>query len=278
MRTTLVLLVALLFAAPAMAATTVTINCYDDGCGVVRVGYEVTGDPNRVRAFALDFDVDDGNIVEIFDYKEGESTSDDPGYGIFPGRIQIDANGIVIGWGTPEGDPSQHSDTKPGIPHQGITIEMGSLYVDDVNAPASSGTLCRFRVEGHTVTANVSVSENGIRGGIVLEDPDAEANVVLNGLVLSESKLIANVQTWIDKGRPQAWCCEGHQNGDANNDGNLNVFDIIKIKSEWGSWDCQADVTEDGNLNVFDIIRIKSKWGQDPGPACNVNWRNCPTP
>ena len=55
--------------------------------------------------------------------------------------------------------------------------------------------------------------------------------------------------------------CEA--NGDVNEDGNLNVLDIVALVNViLGSTflseaqTCSADVNEDGNLNVLDIVAI----------------------
>jgi len=56
--------------------------------------------------------------------------------------------------------------------------------------------------------------------------------------------------------------------GDANNDGAINVFDILAIKSRWGStpanpdWIREYDVNNDDAINVFDILTIKAHWGE----------------
>jgi len=56
--------------------------------------------------------------------------------------------------------------------------------------------------------------------------------------------------------------------GDANGDKAINVFDILAVKSRWGTtpaspnWIPEYDVNDDSAINVFDILTIKSKWGQ----------------
>jgi hypothetical protein len=56
--------------------------------------------------------------------------------------------------------------------------------------------------------------------------------------------------------------------GDANNDGAVNVFDILAVKSRWGrtpdspDWIREYDVNNDGAMNVFDILTVKAHWGE----------------
>jgi len=48
--------------------------------------------------------------------------------------------------------------------------------------------------------------------------------------------------------------------GDANEDGDINVFDLVKVKRIILGLDpptCGADANEDGDINVFDLVKIK---------------------
>jgi len=55
--------------------------------------------------------------------------------------------------------------------------------------------------------------------------------------------------------------------GDANLDQTVNVFDILAVKSRWGStpadpdWIREYDVNDDAAINVFDILTVKANWG-----------------
>ena len=70
-----------LLATPAWAD--VTIIAVDEGRGVVAINCEVSGEPNKVAAVALDIQVDAGEIVAISDYMKGERNS----YGMLNVRI-----------------------------------------------------------------------------------------------------------------------------------------------------------------------------------------------
>ena len=184
-RMTVSILAVVLLASPAMA--TVVVTCTDLGNWIAELGYDASGESCLVRAFALDITVDAGATIEsIGDYKIGESTAADPGYGIFPGSIIIDPTGEVIDWGTPVADPCDlPSDTKGGIGTSGITIEMGSLYSGAENAPLFSDTLCKITVDPHgTSVVHISIAENITRGGIVMENPEYIPTVSLIGCTL----------------------------------------------------------------------------------------------
>lgn len=52
--------------------------------------------------------------------------------------------------------------------------------------------------------------------------------------------------------------------GDANEDGVINVSDILMAISDWGSSDSPADVNEDGIVNVSDVLLMINAWGVCP--------------
>jgi len=164
-----VVMALLMIAAPALATVTVTATCVTDPNterGWVVVSY--TADGNDVRAFALDITVSDGAIVDF------EGLSDD--YWIAPGSVEIEEGEILYGGEILASD--EFPGTLPGLDSNGITIEMGSLYGPDENDPNNSGELFRFLVDSE---CDVSIAENTIRGGVVMEDPDEDPGLVLVG-------------------------------------------------------------------------------------------------
>jgi len=156
MRKLTCLLIALLVVSPAFAALEITCsnNVYH-----VTVGYQ-GADPNLVRGFGLDISASDGAVIS-------NVTTSNTDYYIYPGTIVIDAEGDV----TDEGSPVA-PEGSPGEKDPGITIEMASLYASNdpcghTTAPATSGTLLEFDVDKD---CTITISANGLRGGIVLED------------------------------------------------------------------------------------------------------------
>ena len=190
----------LLFAAPAIAKVTAGVDvnvAFDvnepniaitmDGEAEITVTYEASAKP---RAFALDLIVDSkGKVKKVKDAHTGESKkSVKKGFGIFPASFNrfIDADDPC--WGEPNytsvalpGDLP--SDTQGGIDTNGVTIEMGSLYVGAPNAPNDSGTLFDIYVEcwddsqNQTGDCNLHIAANVGRGKVVLEDGNEPNNL-----------------------------------------------------------------------------------------------------
>ena len=185
MKMTVSILAVLLLTSSAMATVVVTCNDLDNW--IAELSYDASGEPCLVRAFSLDITVDGGATIEsISDYKVGESTAADPGYGIFP-NLKIDpGTGQVIDWGSPVADPASYpEDTQPGLGTSGITIEMGSWYFDAADAPLVSDILFKLFIDPHSTSAvNVTITQNAVRGGIVLENPGVIPIVSLVGCTL----------------------------------------------------------------------------------------------
>jgi len=174
MRKIVTILAVLLLASPAMAAVSITIT--DNTDCTATISYSDDGDPCHVRAFALDITVDAGVIEGVTAAMSGDCNATDKGYGIFPGSF---ARYIVVSgpnWADPCYSPLGYpddlpGDTQGGLGTNGITVEMGSLFVDG-NAPAASGDLCTVTV---SETCNMTVTVNAGRAGVVLEDASAIA-------------------------------------------------------------------------------------------------------
>lgn len=167
MKRMIVLLAVLLMAAPAMAA--VTISGVDQGGGWVAISFSNDEATGKVRAMALDITADSGAmIVDVCDINTE--------YNIHPGSIEIEyGDPYVSGDGEilDEGSAicgSYYPGTEEGIDSNGVTLEMASLYETEPCAPNQSGLICRVQV---TQDCTLKVRENTIRGGIVMEDPQA---------------------------------------------------------------------------------------------------------
>jgi len=198
-KTLLIVAMLLLVATPVMATTTVKVLVNPaeqftapDGNKVqpVSIAYDSDAD---VRAFALDINIDSTggapNFQGIRDFKTGESTAASPGYGIFPSRFR---DFIVVTspvWSDPNYNPTvawnepESTDTGMGFPK--MIVEMGTLFADEVNKPALSGTLFKFDVNawGATGTFHITVAANTLRGGVVGNDGNGitGADLVLEG-------------------------------------------------------------------------------------------------
>jgi hypothetical protein len=236
-----------LLATPVWATVTITVE--DEGGCVAAINYAVSGEPNKVRAVALDIQVDAGEIIAISDYMKGEG----PGFGIFPASfrdyITVDpATGEVTTWDvndyTPLADPNDPG-ALGGLGTAGVTIEMGALYYptgdSSPNAPPDSGTLCKLTVNGN---CNMSVAENATRGGIVLTDPSVAPTVdLVGGPVTCEGPCIdpswSTYNDWVALGEPECWCwpyqCDGDADGATQGLAKFRVYgnDLNLVVENW---------------------------------------------
>jgi len=171
-----VMFVVIVLLAGAEALADVDITCVAD-VNEVTVSYDASTEPNLVRIFTLDVTVDnDAKIVKM------PLSSFNSHYGVYPGSIVIDPEtGEVDDQGSPIADRSQYSPdsaayngTLPGLNSGGVTIEMGSLYVGEANAPPSADVLFQFYVDKD---CSVSIGENAVRKGVVLEDASRTFNL-----------------------------------------------------------------------------------------------------
>jgi hypothetical protein len=153
---------------------TVTVNLTPGGePNTVVVSFTST-EGQLVRAIALDVQfsdpcawIDDVNCVHA-------------GYNIYPGSINIDAGGNVTNYGTCAGVLGDNA----------MTSEQGSLYEIGVDTPPTPGNLFIITLEGCGQVGSggdvvITVSENVLRGGIVMEDAGAPSAVVLNGTTVN---------------------------------------------------------------------------------------------
>lgn len=230
MKNIMLVLAVCLLAAPALAA--VTIECNQIDVNTVEVSYDAAGEPNLMRAIALDITVDNGQtITGVNDI--------DPNYYIHPGSFSYNAGTGEVS-GSLVCDPG-YAETLPGLDSNGITIEMGSLYVGAPNAPAAQGVLFTFTVSGD---CNVTVTENAIRGGVVMEDPDyTPTNNLPCGCQIIEAEV--GCQCW------------GDVTGDLTTVSGLDLADIVSYLHPAYAPGYEAPITpamECANVNGDDKI------------------------
>lgn len=186
MRKWVVLLVVLLVAGTASSAVEIIVKSVN---GMAEIHYKTTAD-EPVSAFALDVTVDAGDITGISGFVRGESTAEAPGYGIFPASfaaaITVDPEtGEVSDWDlsdyTPLANP-MHPGALGGLDTPGVTLEMGTLYANEEDAPALEGLLCKLAVSEETT---MTVTLNKIRGGIVMKDATKAIEPVLGSALIT---------------------------------------------------------------------------------------------
>lgn len=258
MKKMILVLAVLLIASPTLADVTITAT-YPGSGDIVSIGF-VNADAAKVRAFALDISVTDGNIVAI--------SNANAEYTIYPGSIEIDDDGNPVSDGLPICS-AVYPGTEAGLGTDAITIEMGSLY--DGDAPAQSGKLIDIQVDSN---CDVALALNAIRGGVVMEDPALSPTVVLVGV----GDVLPPPPTY-----PACWD-ETQCNGDTNGDGTLNTTDFFAFKDSYGKsygdddYDECADFNRDGTLNTTDFFTFKDNYGQNVASDCSVGGTWPPTP
>ena len=180
----LILLSACLLTVPVRATVRVLVQ---DTNGVAWIKYQCTAG-EVVRAFALNVSVDRGQIFGVSDFLVGPSLAGSRGYGIFPASFRDHAtvnSGTNVTFDLTQYSPlavpaDNPSDTLPGLNSSGVTLELGALWDPTVPAavPPSSGTLCALHL---TRAANVTITANNSRGGIVLAPTDILASAAFVG-------------------------------------------------------------------------------------------------
>jgi len=276
MRKFSLILALLLMTAPAWAR--VDIICTQDE-NEVTVSYVVVGEePNEVRAFALDITLsNDVNIIGIGTYKTGESESSDRGYGIFPSSFAQNINPDSPDWDdedySPLANPEDYpDDTLEGLDTNGITVELGSLYDGDGNKPANSGVLLSFYVE--RIDCDVTITQNQIRGGVVLTDPNATVSdfnspVVQLKFCLAVGEWVggnlitqAMYDKWVEVGMPDCWCYGCHWRGDTDGDCDVDSDDIMVFIAGWNVYmnGYCADTDNDGDVDSDNVMAAIGGW------------------
>ena len=242
MRKLSLILAVLLLTAPAWATVTITCEQVDDTNEVI-VSYEVTGEPNKVRAFALDITLDnDVNITDV-------NTSANVDYTIFPGSVAI-SGGEVTDEGQAVADPCDYPpDTQPGLGSSGVTIEMGGLWSppNDEAGPPDSNVLLSFFTE--EIDCNVTITVNAARGGVVMTKASTTPDVTSPGVGAVPTYPVRfpgpeclvdegdqEYDDWVEWGKPDCWCYKYQCRGDADDGlefGTIRVlYDDVAILAE----------------------------------------------
>ena len=285
----LIFVLTLLFlVSPALA--NVNIYCDADG-NEVSVYYKMdASDGNRPVAFGLDIKL--SNDAKI-DYP----TNMDPNFYIYPGTIDVNTEADppeVNSPGVPYGDPCDHDDTLPGPDDSnGMTLEMGALFappnLGSPNQPKASGLLLKFIVEKD---CNVAISENNIRGGVVLVGGEAvdpnftgcpvrldicpfSVDMVICGDTITQA--MRNIWDTLSDEQKLIWCngcfCYGDTNGDCALDYGNDVTTLKAAYADYqiGGYDPNSDFNKDGAIDYGnDVTRLKNNYPTCPGPCTAI--------
>jgi hypothetical protein len=273
-------LVVLLATAPAWADVNISASAAGDPCdanqAIITISYS-EDEVGQVRAFALDITLEgEANVVAV-DCVNGD-------YYIYPGSIDIASDGTINSWGSCLCS-SSYAGTLPGLDSNGVTVEMGSLYEEGEPAPADANTLVVLTING-CGDVNVLLAENVIRGGVVMEDPDASPTVNLTGtsttlpdcptgkcLVVGQTvggNLItqAMYDLWVSLGEPASWCYDCHSLGDTNGDCFVDAVDVQLFVAAWSVYDADADTNNDGTIDAVDVQALLNGWNNGCPVGC----------
>jgi len=197
MKKCVVILHACLLTSATVAAVRVIV---EDRNGLAAIKYECTAG-EVVRAFALDIQVDKGQITGISNFFRGESKVGAQGYGIFPAAFRdhitvssgTNADWEVSGYTPLAVAADSPTNTLPGLNSSGVTLEFGGLW--DANAPATippaTGTLCTLQI---SEAAQVSMSANVRRGGVVSASPDVSLTPIFVGATVDPAIVITSIR------------------------------------------------------------------------------------
>lgn len=237
MKKVIVVLAVLALAAPAFAA--VTINCSVVG-NEVTVGF--TNPSGKVRAFGLEVTVDRGVMTDVNEL--------DVGYWVHPGSIYILGNAVL----------NEGKACVSGSGTNKLIMEMASLYAaNDPQHPTPPGQtqdLFKFKVAlTHPNNCTVTVTENAIRGGVVMEDESTPG--------ITGGTCVVNLYPntcWNDI------LCPGQYLGDSTCSGQVDFDDLgalklsfFKSKGQPG-YNCCADFTRSNVVDFDDLGQLKVKF------------------
>ncbi|MHC4212439.1 MAG: hypothetical protein ACYSWP_03595, partial [Planctomycetota bacterium] len=184
------------------------------------------------------------------------------GYNIYPGSISIDTNGIIV-------DPGNCAGVLDG---NSMSSEQGSLYVGAANSPAE-GDLFIVTLGGCTLEpggdVSVTVSENALRSGVVMEDPEETPTVNLTGCTVNICEYPPVCQCWGDVVGNTSPAPDGIVNT-ADLGAFMGLlgpvgppFDLGTVPPGYECWDIAGSVSPvpDGVLNMADLCAMMAWLG-----------------
>ena len=267
MKKLLLVLAILAITAPAFAEVKITCEQkpwlgYGAGtdANLVTVYYDATSEANNVRAFGLEIALtdaigaDNAVFASIEGYHAGENDAVNKGFGIFPGTIQIDGAGNPTSWGTPVAPSTDPGAAGTGLGTNKIVVEMGSLYTG-ANSPPKSGVLLKFRVNNKV--ADITISENTERAGLVMENPDEAVDINAPGNGQAAYSIIMPGDIAGTSFGPR--------------DGQCTILDYFRLLQNYNQCppaDLRADLTgpgwiaPDGCANIVDYFALLSRYNE----------------
>jgi hypothetical protein len=246
MKKIILALVVLAIALPASAD--VDITCAQEGNEPnVTVSYD-NGETESVRAFALEIMVDACGIDTI------SCLSSE--YYIYPGDIDIE-----------DGQVQNFGSCVVSVDGNSAIVEMGSLYAAEdpchTTAPPDQDDLLYITLTlGEGETCDMSIKEEPIRGGVVMEDL-SDPTINTPGCTVT-----------IPSSGPACWSYDCFDCGDADGDCSLTFGDISILIAGWppNPYNPCADLDKDAAMTFGDINVLIANW--PPNGAC-ANCGSC---
>jgi hypothetical protein len=148
----------------------------------------------------------------------------------------------------------------PAIPQSSQAVRVYANVTEPVNASGVQTVLFSYRVNGGPWVNTTMILNEGLQlyeTAISQQQPTALIEYFVKAIDNA-----GNVNTTTTHNYVVALA------GDVNLDHTINVFDILAVKSRWGTtpsspnWIPEYDINDDGSINVFDILLIKANWGK----------------
>ena len=198
-----------------------------------------------------------------------------------------DANGLIDGLNSAQGGALLHkelAEAMPGAIFGGERLHEGTFALESF----AQRTLLQEDMEPHPISAFLfSPFTHAI--GYARTNPDAD--LVYHQKVLDRSEIwdmMPTLNAWDAKQLLQPEYVETQQvlasaggwqpryglNGDVNNDGQVNILDLILVAQNFGAiplHHLQADVNGDGVVNVLDLISVAEQLSQNAAAPSQMN-------
>jgi hypothetical protein len=172
----------------------------------------------------------------------------------------LDAAGGPSGsFSFPFPDNSGNNEVRPPQDGGGMIVGFATPLGTSFTA-TPAGTLLRtlvFEAEEPTAApTSVQIQPSGGSVFTLQTQVLAGAGTDVTGTLGSASITITDVSNAVESCRLN----------DTNQDGAVNIFDLLHILGNWGAacQCCTADVNDDNQVNVFDILALLSFWGCTP--------------
>ena len=268
----LVCLLVLTMVVPAFAQNTITITGADDGGGVLRIDYAVSGGSvDAPVGISLNFACSDGATAGV-----GAVTYADPCFPVYLDYASEDP--CNYNFDPVEGTPLAIADAAgvPDLAVETFALCMGRLDPCDVPKDGQTRVLAKIQLtQGTAASTDVTIATDDLRGGTVGSVFDvtivgSPTTVSFGGPVCFEEGWVdglgntitaANVAQYVASGSPACWCYPCFAAGDGNNDCVNTTGDLFMVMDPISGafkpyGDGCADFNYDGVITTGDLFIV----------------------